>query len=104
MKHLFTIAFGAALLASAIPTASAARGDIQRACMASGSQAATRQRCNCIQGVANDTLSRGDQRTVAKWFTDPHQAQEVKMSKTAEDDTLWERYEVFGQLAQAACR
>jgi len=76
---------------------------IKRACLASDRAAATRQRCGCIQGVADQVLTRRDQKTVARWFTDPHEAQEFKMSKSARDDALWERYQAFGQVALASC-
>ena len=102
MKQFLLIAFCAASLTAVAPVVDAAQ--IKRACLASDRQAATRQRCRCIQGVANDTLTNGDQKTVAKWFSDPHQAQVLKMSKSARDDALWDRYQAFGQLAQALCR
>ncbi len=103
MKQFLLIALCATSISTVAPQAVEA-SQIKRACLASDRAAATRQRCRCIQGVANDTLTNGDQRTVAKWFSDPHQAQELKMSKTARDDALWDRYQNFGQLAQAICR
>ncbi|TMV09750.1 hypothetical protein FGK63_01385 [Ruegeria sediminis] len=104
MRQFLTIALCASTLAVANPSAIlASTGDIKRACMATNRPEATRQRCGCIQDVANNALSRKEQRTIAKWFRDPHQAQTVKMSKTARDDQLWDRYEAFGQLAQAVC-
>ncbi len=93
----------AAMLAGGVP-ATAEAGKIARACMGSDRPAATRARCACIQKVADDALSRSEQRKVAKWFADPHQAQEVRMSSRASDEALWERYKAFGQLAQAVCR
>ncbi|WP_171179837.1 hypothetical protein [Ruegeria sp. HKCCD8929] len=103
MKQFLTMALCMLALAAPLPAA-AAGGKIKRACMASDRPAATRARCGCIQRVANDALSRSDRVKVAEWFTDPHQAQVVKMSRTARDDALWDRYEAFGQLAQAVCR
>ncbi|NOC46431.1 MULTISPECIES: hypothetical protein [unclassified Ruegeria] len=101
MKQFLLIAFCAASLTAVAPVADAAQ--IKRACLASDRSAATRDRCSCIQRVADQALTRSDQKTVAKWFTDPHQAQELKMSQTARDDALWDRYQNFGQMAQAIC-
>ncbi|UUV06906.1 hypothetical protein [Ruegeria sp. YS9] len=101
MKQFLIIAFCAASLTAVAPVADAAQ--IRQACMASDRSAATRDRCSCIQRVADQALTRSDQKTVAKWFKDPHQAQVLKMSKTARDDALWDRYQNFGQMAQAIC-
>ncbi|WP_170351356.1 MULTISPECIES: hypothetical protein [Ruegeria] len=100
MKKFLLIALCATSLTAIAPVEAA---QIKRACLASDRTAATRDRCNCIQRVANQALTRSDQKTVAKWFTDPHQAQELKMSQTARDDALWDRYQNFGQMAQAIC-
>lgn len=102
MKHFLLIAVCASSLTAVAPTMSDA-AQIKRACLASDRTAATRQRCNCIQSVADQVLTRSDQKTIAKWFTDPNQAQAIKMSKSARDDALWERYQAFGQVAQASC-
>ena len=101
MKQFLLIAFCAASLTSVAHTVDAAQ--IKRACLASDREAATRARCRCIQRVADQALTRSDQKTVAKWFRDPHQAQELKMSKTQRDDALWDRYRNFGQMAMAIC-
>lgn len=101
MKQFLLIAFCAASLTAVAQVADAAQ--IRQACMASDRSAATRDRCSCIQRVADQALTRSDQKTVAKWFKDPHQAQVLKMSKTARDDALWDRYQNFGQMAQAIC-
>ncbi|WP_170331329.1 hypothetical protein [Ruegeria arenilitoris] len=102
MKQFLLIAFCATSLTAVAPAPSEA-AQIKRACLASDRSAATRSRCSCIQRVADQALTRSDQKTVAKWFTDPHQAQVLKMSKTARDDALWDRYQAFGQMAQAIC-
>lgn len=101
MKQFLIIAFCAASLTAVAQVADAAQ--IRQACMASDRSAATRDRCSCIQRVADQALTRSDQKTVAKWFKDPHQAQVLKMSKSARDDALWDRYQNFGQMAQAIC-
>ena len=101
MKQFLLIASCAASLTAVAHVADAAQ--IKRACLASDRSAATRARCSCIQSVADQALTRSDQKTVAQWFKDPHQAQELKMSQTARDDALWDRYQNFGQMAQAIC-
>ncbi|WP_170782811.1 hypothetical protein [Ruegeria lacuscaerulensis] len=101
MKKFFLIAFCAASVASSPLAVEAAQ--IKRACLASDRSAATRDRCTCIQRVADQALTRSDQKTVSKWFADPHKAQELKMSRSARDDALWDRYQNFGQMAQAIC-
>lgn len=102
MKQFLLVALCATSISAMAPQIVEAAA-IKRACMASERVAATRARCTCIQRVANQALTRSDQRTVAGWFRDPHQAQELKMSKTARDDALWDRYKSFGQMAQAVC-
>jgi hypothetical protein len=77
-------------------------GQIQQACMASG-RTASSALCVCIQSVANQTLSRSEQRKVAKFFSDPHRAQEVRQSDRASDERLWTRYRQFGAAAQNYC-
>ncbi|CUK05375.1 hypothetical protein RUE5091_02710 [Ruegeria denitrificans] len=101
MKKFLLIAFCATSLTAVAPIVDAAQ--IRQACLASDRSAATRARCSCIQRVADQALTNSDQKTVAKWFRDPHQAQELKMSQTARDDALWDRYQNFGQMAQAIC-
>lgn len=103
MKQFLLIALCATSISAVAPQSTEAAA-IKRACLASDRANATRQRCSCIQQVANQALTKGDQKTVARWFSDPHQAQELKMSKTERDDALWDRYQNFGQLAQAVCR
>jgi hypothetical protein len=77
-------------------------GEIQQACMASG-RTANSALCVCIQGVANKTLNRSEQRKVARFFADPHRAQEVRQSDRASDERLWTRYRQFGDAAQTYC-
>lgn len=78
-------------------------GKIEQACMASGRTGANPVLCVCIQNVANKTLSRSEQRKVAKFFSDPHRAQEVRQSDRASDEKLWTRYRQFGDAAQSYC-
>lgn len=107
MKNLLSFALTATLLAAPLLTtptpAMAASGVIERACRQSDRSAATPQLCGCIQSVANQSLSYSERRKVAKWFDDPHQAQEVRMSDRDSDEALWLRYKAFGEKARATC-
>ena len=90
----------AAMATLAIP---AGGKTIERACLSTGKQAATRTLCGCVQDVADLTLSRSDQRRAAKFFDDPQKAQDVRMSRRAQDDAFWDRYSTFGEAAQTYC-
>lgn len=78
-------------------------GDIGKACMAGGRDAASPRLCSCIQGVANQSLSSSDQRRAARFFSDPEEAQAVRASDTARDDAFWARYRAFADRAAAVC-
>ncbi|MBK0326517.1 hypothetical protein I5535_04335 [Rhodobacteraceae bacterium F11138] len=78
-------------------------GVIDRACRTSGRTAATPQMCRCIQSVAKDSLSRTDRRKAAKFFQDPHMAQEIRQSDRRSDEVFWLRYKAFGERARLAC-
>lgn len=77
-------------------------GTIESACLNSD-RPATRALCGCIQQAADRTLDRTDQRRAARFFTDPHKAQEVRASTTDRDNAFWDRYQAFGQTAEAMC-
>tara|TARA_R110002096_G_scaffold327245_2_gene521190 strand:+ start:2950 stop:3255 length:306 start_codon:yes stop_codon:yes gene_type:complete len=81
----------------------ASAGTIEKACLNSDRQAASRPLCGCLQQVADLTLRSGDQRKAAKFFADPDQAQKVRMSKSDRDNAFWERYKNFGETAQVFC-
>lgn len=81
--------------------APALAGPIERACMRSDRQPANRALCGCIQQVANMTLDRRDQRMAARFFKDPHRAQEVRQS--GNHSTFWKKYRQFGDSATAYC-
>jgi hypothetical protein len=81
----------------------ASAGPIEGACMKSNRNAANRALCSCIQQVADITLGGSDQRRAASFFKDPDKAQQVRMSKSDNDDAFWERYKTFGQQASLAC-
>ncbi|TDK42192.1 hypothetical protein [Antarcticimicrobium luteum] len=100
MKHILIIALAAGALGWAAP---AQAGVIERACMQANRKAAP-SLCRCIQKVANHSLNALERRKVARWFGDPHQAQEVRQSESAADVKLWERYQAFGEQAAKTCR
>lgn len=92
----------ASILALSLPLAAVA-GPIENACLKSERKAASRSLCGCIQQVADMTLRNGDQRKAAKFFQNPDQAQEVRMSKSGSDNEFWARYKSFGETAAAYC-
>jgi hypothetical protein len=82
-----------------------ARADaIEGACLAVGRAAEQPALCNCIQRVADLMLSGADQRRAARFFADPHRAQEVRQSSRADDAAFWLRYIAFGEQAEALCK
>ncbi len=84
-------------------TLAAAAGPIERACNRSDRSAANPRLCACIQEAADLTLSRSDQNRAARFFRDPHEAQEVRQSDRRRDEEFWERYRAFGDTAEAFC-
>ncbi|MCQ0969820.1 hypothetical protein MLD63_05180 [Paracoccus sp. TK19116] len=93
-----------AAAAVALTTPLAVAGPIDSACMRSDRARANAPLCGCIQQVANQTLSRGDQRRAASFFRDPHKAQEARTSKSGQDNAFWSRYKRFTATAEAYCR
>ena len=79
-------------------------GPIDSACVRSERGARQPNLCSCVQQVANQTLSRSDQRLAASFFRDPHKAQVVRMSKRDADNAFWARYKAFTGAAEAYCR
>ena len=70
-----------ALVISVVMSSSASAGVIASACVRSDREAASWRMCTCLQHVANQSLSRADQRLAAKFFRDPHMAQEIRTSR-----------------------
>lgn len=99
---IYTLAFAATL--TPLLASYAAAGPISRACLTSGRKAANSSLCGCIQAVADVALSRRDQRQAAKFFRDPHRAQEIRQSDRASDEAFWLRYKAFGSQAETSCR
>ncbi|WP_304616917.1 hypothetical protein [Paracoccus sp. (in: a-proteobacteria)] len=82
----------------------AVAGPIDSACVRSDRARGNAALCGCIQQVANQTLSRADQRRAAQFFRDPHRAQEVRTSKRNGDSEFWRRYRHFASQAETLCR
>lgn len=95
-----TFALAAALAVAVTP---ALAGPIEKACLGSDRPGVSRGLCGCIQQAADLTLTPGDQRQAARFFRDPHQAQEVRQSDRRSDAAFWQRYKRFGETAAAFC-
>lgn len=95
------IIIAAAMLMLTAPLAIS--GPIDSACVRSDRAQGNAPLCGCIQQVADQTLSRSDQRRAAKFFRDPHQAQEVQTSNSHSDSAFWSRYTDFANTAAAYC-
>lgn len=78
-------------------------GPIQSACLQADRRAANRALCGCVQASADATLSRAEQARAARFFRDPHQAQEVRQSDKARDEAYWTRYKRFVATAKRTC-
>jgi hypothetical protein len=76
---------------------------IERACLQSDRAQGKRALCGCIQAAADATLSQRDQKMGAKFFTDPHAAQEVRQSDRRTHEQFWLRWRSFGETAEALC-
>lgn len=92
-----------ATAALVLTTPFAVAGPIDSACVRSERGAGNGRLCGCIQQVADQTLSRGDQRRAAAFFRDPQEAQNVRMSKRDADNAFWARYKNFAAAAEAYC-
>ncbi|MCP5073933.1 MAG: hypothetical protein GY947_11650 [Rhodobacteraceae bacterium] len=95
------IAMALAVFCIAAPAFSA--GTIERACNKSDRRAATRSLCGCIQDIADIKLTSSDQKLAAKFFADPHLAQETRQSDNEAKERFWKRYKAFGQTASDSC-
>lgn len=103
MRHPLTAAALTALALSLVPDMAAA-STIQNACLRSDRPGAGRAVCSCIQRVADQHLTRGDQRQAARFFRDPDRAQQVRMSRDDRDREFWQRYRAFAAAAETHCR
>ena len=93
-----------AAAAVVLTTPLAMAGPIDNACVRFERGARSPQLCGCVQQVADQTLSRSDQRTAARFFSAPHKAQVVRMSKRDADNAFWARYKNFAGAAERYCR
>ena len=78
-------------------------GDVAKACISGGRDAANRALCSCVQQVANQSLSGADQRRAAGFFDDPEAAQQVRLSDRSSDAAFWTRYRAFADRAAESC-
>lgn len=83
---------------------SGSSGPINSACMEAGRSGANPTTCSCIQQMANQTLSRPEQRRAAKFFAKPDLAQQTRTSASAGDKQFWTRYRAFSNTAETYCR
>ncbi|WP_242511870.1 hypothetical protein [Rhodobaculum claviforme] len=100
------ILIAAALAAVTMPLAPAtleARA-IEGACNRSDRAGASRALCACVQQVANQHLTRADQRQAARFFSDPDRAQATRVSRSDRDRAFWQRYRAFADAAEGRCR
>lgn len=79
-------------------------GEIARACMAGGRDAANARLCNCVGVVASRSLSRSDQRQLINFFKDPERANDIKINDSRSADAFWDRYQAFARSAERSCR
>ncbi|MFD1507885.1 hypothetical protein [Lacimonas salitolerans] len=92
----------AGFLVSLAPAAVLA-GPIDRACNSSPRKQKSPALCACIQAVADQSLTRREQRQAARFFRDPHRAQEMRQSSSADNKRFWLRYRAFGAQAEQRC-
>lgn len=92
-----------AVLALASCGGRALNGDVAKACIAGGRDAANRALCSCVQQVANQSLNGSDQRRAAGFFDDPDEAQDTRQSDRASDGAFWTRYRAFADRAESMC-
>ena len=97
---LLAVAFA---LATTLFAATANANPIENACLSSGRSQASGALCRCIGAVAQQTLTRSEQRRAARFFRDPDLAQQVRMSRSEADNVFWARYRAFGDTAEQYC-
>jgi hypothetical protein len=98
------LAFALAPIGASFPISSAqAASTIERACIKSDRKAASPPLCGCIQDVADMMLSTQEQKIAAKFFDEPHAAQEMRQSSRRSDEKFWLTYKEFGETARTFC-
>ncbi|WP_417249346.1 arginine transporter [Celeribacter sp.] len=78
-------------------------GPVYEACMRAGRKDASTARCGCVQASADGVLSSSDQKRAAKFFKDPHHAQEIRQSDNPLHEAFWKRYRNFATTAEQVC-
>jgi len=86
------------------PSVQFASGPISKACLASDRKARSSRLCGCVQASADRVLSSAEQRRAARFFRDPHEAQDVRQSDRPQDEAFWPRYRRFVAVAEGSCR
>lgn len=81
-----------------------ASGPISDACLASDRRARSPALCGCIQAVANDTLTRGDQRRAVRFYRDLQSAQDTRQSSRPGDQRFWKSYTAYVERAERVCK
>jgi hypothetical protein len=102
MKQLVFAVLMAGLIVPLSP-APVTAGPIDRACMSSPRKQKSVALCRCIQRAADQVLTRGEQRKAARFFRDPHRAQEIRQSDSPANERFWQRYRAFGDRAVEMC-
>lgn len=102
MRIILTALCMASLLIATVPAPTEA-STMQNACMKSDRKAKSRKMCRCMQSVANQELSKSDQKLAASFFKEPHKAQEIRQSDRRSHEQFWERYKEFGAVFAATC-
>jgi hypothetical protein len=97
-----SVVFAAVAVSFCVPVMAMA-GPIEKACLQSDRGGASRSMCNCIQQAADMTLRNGDQKRAARFFTNPDEAQRVRISDRSSDEAFWQRYKSFGETAETFC-
>lgn len=77
---------------------------IEQACLRSERAGGNTRVCTCIQRIADQLLTSRDQRLAARFFRDPHLAQETRTSQRPDDKRFWQVYTQFGAVAEQSCR
>ncbi|KPQ05800.1 MAG: hypothetical protein HLUCCA12_13545 [Rhodobacteraceae bacterium HLUCCA12] len=95
--------FAAVWLLAMLGPPAALAGPVEAACNRSDRPGANRALCRCIDAVAQQTLTHYEQGRAALFFTDPDEAQRVRMSRSATDNAFWGRYRAFGETAERSC-
>lgn len=91
------------VIATVVAASDAQAGRINGACLKSDRSNVNPALCACLQRVADQILTRSDQRLAARFFEEPQLAQDTRMSDTPADDAFWDRYTDFGTTAANVC-